>query len=298
MEVLPRVVSVGGEEFVIREPRTPEEHRELMELERLIWASDYREVFPYHITIPLLEIGGVVVGVYRKSDGRPVGVLIMMPGLRRGKLIYYSHMLGFLREFRGRGLGLKLKEVQREIALSRGIDLITWTFEPLMVLNAWFNFVKVGVIAREYKVNYYGIMEIEYTKGVESDRLLVEWYLRSERVKERMAGRGEWRDLNYFLRSGGKVVLEAVEGGEGFSLPRRRELGDSNVVLVEIPKDFVEMQVKTPHLVREWRDAYREVFERYLSEGYVVFDVTRGGGRYFYVMWRRDLESILEGEYP
>ncbi len=187
------VIEVRDGRFVVREPRSPEEHRELMELEKEIWSSDYRETFPYHITIPLLDTGGVVLGVYEEASGRPAGVVVMMPGFRDGSVFYYSHMLGLLREYRGKGIGKKLKKIQREVSLARGIDLIEWTYEPLLSRNAWFNVVYAGVVVRRFKVNYYGITDFEYNRGVETDRFVAEWYLKSPRVIKRMSGEHLWK---------------------------------------------------------------------------------------------------------
>ena len=297
----------GGVELVVREPRTPEEHRELMEVERLIWSTDYREVFPYHITIPLMDIGGVVLGVYDKASGRAVGVVVMMPGFKDGRPFLYSHMLGLLKQYRGRGVGTWLKRVQREAALLKGYDLITWTYDPLLSLNAWYNFVKAGVIARRYKVNYYGVVDFEYNRGVESDRLMAEWHLNSRRAVERLEGRGRHEPAEYFLRLGAHIALQAAPSGEGreFLKPLRPDLSVSeDLVLAEVPDNFIDMQVKAPDLAREWRVRLREVMLHYLGRGYLVFDFTRssnpvgGRRRYYYVLWRADPEDVLGGAYP
>ncbi len=295
-----------GVNLIVREPVSPEEHRELMEVERLIWSTDYREVFPYHITIPLMDIGGVVLGVYDKVSGRAVGVVVMMPGFRGGKPFLYSHMLGLLRRYRGKGVGTWLKKVQREAALLKGYDLITWTYDPLLSLNAWYNFVKAGVIASKYKVNYYGIVDFEYNRGVESDRLVAEWYLNSRRVIDRLEGRGRHEPAEYFLKRGAGVALKA-SGAPGQSLlrPCKQALGLSEeLILIEVPDNFIEMQTSAPKLAREWRVRLREVMLHYLGRGYVVFDFTRssaapgGRRRYYYVLWKANPEDILRGAYP
>ncbi len=295
-------ISVNDLNLIVREPRSPEEHRELMEVERLIWSTDYREVFPYHITIPLMDIGGIVLGVYDKSTGKPVGVMVMMPGIKNGKVFLYSHMFGLLKEYRGRGIGTALKRVQREAALIKGYDLITWTYDPLLSLNSWYNFVKAGVIARIYKVNYYGLVYFEYNRGVESDRLLAEWYLRSERVRLRLEKGFKPEPMEYFVSRGALTSLKSVEGVKGFRRPSNPVLSDeSELVLIEVPDNFVEMQVKSPETAREWRVRVREAMTYYLSRGYLVFEFTRSSvnpRRYYYVLWRTDLENVLRGGYP
>ena len=55
------------------------------------------------------------------------------------------------------GLGAQLKLEQRREALSRGIRLMEWTFDPLEIKNAHLNIHKLGAVVRSYLVNFYGV---------------------------------------------------------------------------------------------------------------------------------------------
>ncbi len=92
-------------------------------------------------------------------------------------------MLAVRKEYRNGGLGRRLKLMQREEALSRGIELIEWTFDPLEIKNAYLNIEKLGAIARRYNINQYGITSSPLQGGLPSDRLIAEWWLRSKRVR-------------------------------------------------------------------------------------------------------------------
>lgn len=46
------------------------------------------------------------------------------------------------------GIGYCFKLTQREAAVAQGVDLITWTFDPLASLNARLNLYKLGCIAQ------------------------------------------------------------------------------------------------------------------------------------------------------
>ena len=61
------------------------------------------------------------------------------------------------KDYRNGGLGRRLKLLQREDALARGIELIEWTFDPLEIKNAYLNIEKLGAISRRYNINQYGI---------------------------------------------------------------------------------------------------------------------------------------------
>ena len=92
-------------------------------------------------------------------------------------------MLAVLPQYRNTGLGRRLKLAQRDDALERGIDLMEWTFDPLEIKNAHLNIARLGAIARRYMRNIYGPSTSPLQGGLPTDRLVVEWWLRSERVR-------------------------------------------------------------------------------------------------------------------
>jgi predicted GNAT superfamily acetyltransferase len=92
-------------------------------------------------------------------------------------------MLAVRKEHRNAGLGRRLKLLQREDALARGIELIEWTFDPLEIKNSYLNIEKLGAIARRYNINQYGITSSPLQGGLPSDRLIAEWWLKSKRVE-------------------------------------------------------------------------------------------------------------------
>ena len=99
----------------------------------------------------------------------------------------HSHMLGVKSEYRNTGLGRRLKLFQREDAIAHGYDLMEWTFDPLEIKNAYFNLERLGAIARRYNINQYGITTSPLQGFLPTDRLVAEWWLKSERV-DRIAG--------------------------------------------------------------------------------------------------------------
>ncbi len=82
------------------------------------------------------------------------------------------------------GLGAQLKLEQRREALSRGIRLMEWTFDPLEIKNAHLNIHKLGAIVRCYHVNFYGVSSSRLQGGLPTDRLVAEWYLDLDRVTD------------------------------------------------------------------------------------------------------------------
>lgn len=294
-----KLVKVGGKEFIIREPKDPKEHRELMDVQAKIWGGEgYEEVVPYHVTISLMKAGGLVLGAYELPSNRCVGVSIAFPSFLNYRSLY-SHMTGVLPEYRYLGLGYYLKLAQRDYGLELGIELIYWTYDPLLAPNARFNVGKLGVVFRRYLINHYGVTQLSYGRGVESDRVVAEWFITSERVLKFLEGRWGRYELRHYLSLGATQALKAL-GEPPKEEPSEPELSTENdLVIIEVPKDFSYIAEHYSELARKWRLVSREVFTYYLSRGYVGIDFIRkvGGGGY-YILWRAPLEYVLEGRNP
>jgi predicted GNAT superfamily acetyltransferase len=91
-------------------------------------------------------------------------------------------MLAVRDSLRNQGLGRRMKLAQRADALEQGFELIEWTFDPLEIKNAHLNLVRLGAIARRYSVNHYGESSSPLQGGLPTDRLVAEWWLKSNRV--------------------------------------------------------------------------------------------------------------------
>ena len=150
-------------------------------LQKQVWNfSDY-DLIPLRLFVVAEKIGGQVIGAF--DAGELVGFVMSIPGAREGKAYLHSHMLAVRESHRNAGIGRRLKLFQREDALSHGLELIEWTFDPLEIKNAWLNIERLGAIARRYNVNQYGISSSPLQGGLPTDRLVAEWWLRSERVE-------------------------------------------------------------------------------------------------------------------
>jgi predicted GNAT superfamily acetyltransferase len=150
-------------------------------LQQEVWNfSDY-DLIPLRLFVVAEKIGGQVIGAF--AAGELVGFAMSIPGARAGKAYLHSHMLAVRESHRNAGIGRRLKLFQREDALARGFELIEWTFDPLEIKNAWLNVERLGAIARRYSLNQYGISSSPLQGGLPTDRLVAEWWLRSERVE-------------------------------------------------------------------------------------------------------------------
>jgi predicted GNAT superfamily acetyltransferase len=92
-------------------------------------------------------------------------------------------MVAVVPSYQNRGVGRLIKLAQREDALSRGIDQIVWTFDPLQLRNAYFNFVRLGGVGVRYIPNLYGTTSSPLHGGIPTDRVVIEWNLSSPQVE-------------------------------------------------------------------------------------------------------------------
>ena len=152
-----------------------------VEVQLAVWGYSDGDLIPKRVFIVAQRVGGQVLGAF---DGEAlVGFAMALPGYHDGKPYLHSHMLAVLPEYRNAGLGRRLKLAQRDDALERGIDRMEWTFDPLEIKNAHLNIARLGAIARRYMRNIYGPSTSPLQGGLPTDRLVVEWWLKSERVR-------------------------------------------------------------------------------------------------------------------
>lgn len=172
---------MSGDSVVIRNCQDIDELRACVALQKEVWNFSDAELVPMRLFVVAQKVGGQVMGAFEGND--MVGFALSVPGTRSGHLYLHSHMLAVRKEYRNGGLGRRLKLLQREEALARGIELIEWTFDPLEIKNAYLNIEKLGAIVRRYNINQYGITSSPLQGGLPSDRLIAEWWLRSKRVQ-------------------------------------------------------------------------------------------------------------------
>ena len=132
-----------------------------------------------------------------------------------------------------------------------------WTFDPLEIKNAHLNIARLGAIVRRYRRNFYGASSSPLQGGLPTDRVYAEWWLRSKRVCNMLAGEQPRFD-----------VLESV------SIP------------AEIYEWKASATTRAQALAVQERN--RALFQQAFSEGLSVLGYERdqrGGGRFLLGQW-------------
>jgi predicted GNAT superfamily acetyltransferase len=207
-------------------------------VERSVWKSSDIDIVPVPLFVVASETGGQVLGAFDGAD--LVGFTLAISGWRDRKPFLHSHMTAVLHGYRDRHIGRRLKLFQREDALTRGIALIEWTFDPLVTKNAYFNFMRLGAISRRYLPNIYGITTSPLHGSLPTDRLVAEWHLRSDRVRRILAGK----------KPSAPIPPKAVS--------------------IMIPKGLEELKGSDPGHARELQSEVRQKFELLFAKGYTA----------------------------
>src|SRR5438046_6003024 len=237
-------------DFLVRKCETLEEFHGCVELQRQIWGEADLEVEPVTMFVVAAHTGGQVRGAF--ANGRMVGYTLAIAGLREGVPYLHSHMTGVASDYRDRGVGRLLKLFQREEALGRGIRLVQWTFDPLELRNAHFNLNRLGAICREYQPNLYGVTTSPLHRGLETDRLLVEWHLDSPRVVAAI------EDL----------VKDPVEAP----------------AVIELPPELERWQQEDSPQVSAVQKRLREELTKWFAKGYAAVALPTGQGKRAYLL--------------
>jgi predicted GNAT superfamily acetyltransferase len=166
--------------MLIRPITELQELQKCFELQREVFGVSDADAFPVRFYTVLNSIGGLILGAF--EDDALTGYLSTMPAIRDGTPYWYSQVMAVRKYYWNSGTAEKLKLAQREAARQRGIKRIEWTFDPLESKNAYLNIAKLGVIVRRYHVNYYGRIDSQLHSGLDTDRLVAEWWIEKPRV--------------------------------------------------------------------------------------------------------------------
>jgi predicted GNAT superfamily acetyltransferase len=257
--------------FAVRDLTKYDEFLQVREVQQQIWGFTQGEGLYPPMLKTAAENGGTIIGAF--DGGQLIGFLFGFLGLHDDRhLKLCSQTMGILPEYRNKGVAATLKWAQRERVLANEIDLITWTYDPLEAPNARLNLRTLGGVAHVYKQNIFGENFGALGKGLPSDRFLVEWWIATERVRQR-------HDRIAVEPIGvDSPIVNACAGGTG---DRRITALDLNlnapIVRVEIPNDLQAIKKTNMALAQEWRMRTRELFEAYFARGYEVIDFVRVG---------------------
>lgn len=318
--------------LTIRPLRDAASCRQAEEVQLAAWGRDARSITPAHVLLTAAHGGGVVLGAFAADEGTGREQMVgfswgflglraagetevaaggsMAPagtrGIEASQLKLCSHQTGVLPEWQGHDVGFRLKCAQRAAVLARGLDLVTWTFDPLETPNANLNIAKLGATCNTYRVNHYGDGLDGPSAGLPTDRLVVDWWVASPRVAARLATRRGARTRAELapervdrppaeLAAGAMVpvgtiplVNETTFGAAGLPQPpETAALPGAARLLLEVPAHFQALKKADAPLAQDWRLHVRTLLLQAFEAGYFITDFVFEGSvrpRAFYLL--------------
>ncbi len=233
-------------ELIRSDPATAVQTRLLRESDELeqaaaivlsVWGEEATTLASPQLLRTYAHFGNPVVGAQMGDELCGVSVGFLAPG---GGVHLHSHITGVKPNHQGCGVGYALKTAQRRWCLDNAVDLVTWTFDPLLSRNAYFNMHKLGARSHELLPGFYGEMDDQINGGDVTDRLSVTWSVRSESVAAALAGEVETR--NDVVRS------------------------------VTVPPDYHRLRRESPATALRWRAEVRDELIDAFATGLEVVD--------------------------
>jgi len=201
---------------------------------------------------------------------------------RQDNLWFYAQFLGVKEEWQGFGLGIAIKEWQRDIVRDWfGVKLIVCTYDPLTAVNAYRNVHYFGMRVLEYRLAPYGEYGGRLNRlDIPSDRFFMGWDIAAKAKRPELDGQFLLKDRARILNRVEEVLVEAKDGPVQLEVIKEINLSPTvSPVLIRIPRDFYFMLRTTDVLDPEgrripldWRLQTRELFLALFKKGYKVVD--------------------------
>lgn len=195
-----------------------------------------------------------------------------------------SQLLGVSPRTRRRGTATRLKEAQAVQARAEGIDVVTWTVDPLQIANAAVNFGRLRAVSFHHYPEYYAFSN--RLNRVSAARLGVTWLISSARVIERpiepppalapLSDHGDVRIVN-----DGPDVWRPSDGAPTIAL--------------EIPRDWTGLQDADLELARRWRNATSRFLGEHLGHAigrYIIVGAAQSDDRVYLIAERSTPELL------
>ncbi len=228
-------------------------------------------------------------GVFKQDKEHLVGFSYGFVGIKSkeigfreiGNLQFYSQYVGVRQDFQLFGLGILIKEFQREKLMEIfGIYTVTCTYDPLTAINAYRNIHHFGMDVVEYRDAYYGDFGGLLNRvDVPCDRFFVSWDLQKE-IQRPVYDLEHLIDSGYTALSADTKVVQGRKGALKLEVVKDLNLDlDHEFLLVEIPVDFYPMlretdvaESKVRSIPVEWRMKTRQVFKALFDKKYKIID--------------------------
>jgi len=266
---------------------------DVVELEKRVWKKEgYREVNAPMLYFELAYLtNGMVItafdeGIFSKEERKemakedpwyegdhPIGFLCCFANFDNNGSFWYGARMGVDQLYQDKNVGEVILYAWYESAKKRNIPRVRWTYDPFVSKNAYLYLQKMGVQIEEIGFNYYSAVftNDELNKDISTDRFVVDWYVSSERVRDRM-DRHIYPTHDLSIMTPENTLNEIVINEDGLETHGEKMIfnADQTPLFIEIPYSHDRLLKVDRKKAQELRDQCRTLFMRYLAAGYVI----------------------------
>ena len=148
---------------------------------------------------------------------------------------------------------------------------MSWTYDPLQIVNGSFNIHRLGASCVTYKRDVYGEMTDALNAGAPSDRFQVDWWMDSERVTTHLA-------QTYPVWDAATMAFP-VQVRDNMPYADSMPAWDGQVVAIPLPEQLAMLRTHDKTRLAAWRMMQRSYFEAAFAADYAVVDCVNIPGR-------------------
>jgi predicted GNAT superfamily acetyltransferase len=261
-----------------------------VDIQREVWRCGDVDLVPVHLLLTAEREGGIALGAYN-SLGEMVGFCWSIVGIEQGEVLQHSNILAVRTAYRNFDVGFRLKLAQRKETLRRKQSTVTWAFDPMQPLHAYFHLSKLRAWSSAYYENYYGETSGPSIRGLPRDRMMARWDLKSPLVEDRLESGPPRCDLRKELKKYAAINrLEELSPGMTASSSLQLNL-TADPLIFEVPYNLPDIKARNLGVALEWQGKMRQMFRTYFKKGYAATDFwvaeEEGHLRAFYFLEKR-----------
>lgn len=270
--------------IAVRQLHAIEDLRAAVALQQAVLGERSPSIWRLPHLLHIQQSGGFLLGARETTPTASDvlhGILIDLIAEVDGYPARRTVVWGVDQQLRTRGIGLRLREIERRSLQELGVDLVYWDVDPLSSVELHIALNKLGGIVTACSSNGLGSSNDTGIRGLATDRVRVEWWIDSPRVTGRMEqglplphqqiGLHEMAVLTKttLLPTGVRGLIDCE--------PR----ATTGHVLAEIPENLADLQERDHEAAIQWRLRVRELIERLFRLDYLGIGLIHEGGRSF-----------------
>lgn len=270
--------------IAVRQLHTLEDLRAAVTLQQAVLGERSHPIWRLPHLLHVQQSGGFLLGACETAPNASDtfhGILIDLIAEVDGYPARRTVAWGVDPQLRNRGIGLRLREIERRSLQKLGVDLVYWDVDPLSSVELHIALNKLGGIVSAYSSNALGSSNDARTPGLATDRVRVEWWIDSPRVTRRIERGLSLPHQQIGLHEMAVLTKTTLLPTGVRGLIDCDQRATANHVLAEIPENLANLQERDHEAAIQWRLRNRDLIEQLFQLDYLGIGLIHEGGRSF-----------------